>query len=277
MAKNSKAKAEKPVSKKTVTPTATESTAQSKRPFGLCGGAEATQVGEWLEDAAIALEGLGVVWEEQAKKIVDGVPPANGDAILMAGMRFGEARRRILRVLRQGVMDRGDGVGRAWMLSISGTLDTVLNELDAPNATMTDLSTELARAARLSRLANRLRAAQRELAYGHIVAAETVEAKDDGPSSTTDRSAYIVASALWPNYGFESYNAFKMFLKDYGVDNHQEGQRRMVHAADCLRAIAERDRKAEAAEDIAGDVLEGIKERTEAVRKESLRRKRQEK
>lgn len=89
--------------------------------------------------------------------------------------------------------------------------------------------------------------------------------------------AYVEAGKLWPKHGFESYNAFRAFLKEYGVRNHQSGQRRMVHAAECLQAIAERDRKAEEALDVAGDVFQGIKQRTEAVRDDSLRRKREEK
>lgn len=110
-----------------------------------------------------------------------------------------------------------------------------------------------------------------------IEAIEHKRAGEPNPEPAKDPSAYVLASTLWPKHGFESYNAFKAFLKSYGVDNYPDGQRRWVHAAQCLNAIGERDRKAEEAEEIAGAMLEGVKERTEAERKESLRRKREEK
>jgi hypothetical protein len=110
----------------------------------------------------------------------------------------------------------------------------------------------------------------------HLAVAER-RAEAAGAQAADSKSPYVEAGKLWPKCGFDGYNAFKAFLKEYGVDNRQEKQRRMVHAADCMKALAERDRKAEEALDIAGDVAESIKECAKAVKAQSLARKRAEK
>lgn len=207
--------------------------AKSNTPFALCaGGNEATLLGESLEDAALALEALGIAWQDRAKKLgVDG-HPVSGDAIVTAYMWFGEARGRIQRVLSQGVMDRGDGVGRAWMLSVSDALDSVVNELNAHDATMTDLATELARAARLNRLASRLRSAQRELAYGHLVVVHTGDPLTADVNHSTDFRSVNWYGARY-TFGDNQAACIKLLWENWAQGTPDVGGKTLLDKADC--------------------------------------------
>jgi hypothetical protein len=33
-------------------------------------------------------------------------------------------------------------------------------------------------------------------------------------------AVFVAAGTIWPKHGFNSYGAFKAFLKEYGIDNH---------------------------------------------------------
>lgn len=140
----------------------------SERHVRLRGGdAETTILAEAIHNAVVAVEALATLWEEAAREIGSDGRQARGDAIMDAFMRFGGARQQIINWLNRALYDAEGG---KWHHEVVDALETVIVELNAPDATMTSLATELARADRLRRVADHLNRARRDLAYGHVLA-----------------------------------------------------------------------------------------------------------